>query len=128
MISGRFGEMEEARRKVSDPELPPQSSVETTRARSGFLHLVIAWAIAVTIIWIIATTYGQIGRPHRAVKLPQSPVDVLSSWDGMHYRHLAEHGYSTEGKEVRRLNLFPLFPAMSYWSEVASMPRSPEFY
>ncbi len=114
MISGRFGEMEEAKRKVSRPELPPQFSVETTHARSGVLHLVIAWAIAVTIIWIIATTYGQIGRPDRAVKLPQSPVDVLSSWDGMHYRHLIEHGYSTKEEERQLLNLFPLFPAISY--------------
>jgi len=114
MTSGRLGEMEEANWKVSRPELPPQFSVETTRARSGVLHLVIAWAIAVTVIWIFAAIYGQAGRPERAVELPQSPVDVLSSWDGMHYRHLAEHGYSTEGEEIRRLNLFPLFPAISY--------------
>src|SRR5437764_15442936 len=114
MISGRFGEMEEARRKVSDPELPPQSSVETTRARSGFLHLVIAWAIARTIIWIIATTYGQIGRPHRAVKLPQSPADNLSSSNAMHYLHLAQHAYSTGRKEGPPLNLFPVFPAITY--------------
>ncbi|PYL53201.1 MAG: hypothetical protein DMF29_09100 [Verrucomicrobia bacterium] len=106
--------MEEAKRKVSRPELPPQFSVETTRARSGVLDLVIAWAIAVIVIWIFAAIYGQAGRPERAVELPQSPVDVLSSWDGMHYRHLAEHGYSTKGEEIRRLNLFPLFPAMSY--------------
>lgn len=114
MMSGRLGEMAEANWKVSHPELAPQFSLETPPARSGVLHLVIAWAIAVTIIWIFATTYGQLGRPNRNVELPQSPVDVLSSWDGTHYRHLAEHGYSTEGEEIRRLNLFPLFPAMSY--------------
>src|SRR5947209_13645825 len=102
MMSGRLGEMDKANWKVSHP------------ARSGVLHLVIAWAIAVTVIWTFAAAYGQLGKPERAVDLPQSPVDVLSSWDGTHYRHLAEHGYSTEGTERRRLNLFPLFPAMSY--------------
>jgi len=101
-MSGRLGEMDEANWKVFHP------------ARSGVLHLVIAWAIAVTVIWTFAAAYGQLGRPERAVDLPQSPVDVLSSWDGTHYRHLAEHGYSTEGPEIQRLNFFPLFPCMSY--------------
>jgi hypothetical protein len=114
MMSGRLGEMDEANWKVSHPEAPPQFSLEEPPARSGVLHLVIAWAIAVIVIWIFATTYGQLGRPNRDVELPQSPVDVLCSWDGTHYRHLAEHGYSTKGEEKRRLNFFPLFPAISY--------------
>jgi len=83
-------------------------------ATSPILRLIIAWAIAVTVIWIVAAIYGQAGKPKHAIELPQSPIDVLSSWDGTHYRHLAERGYSIEGGEIRRLNLFPLFPAMSY--------------
>jgi hypothetical protein len=92
----------------------PHGEARFSTAASPILRLVIAWAIAVTVIWIFATTYGQLGRPRRAVELPQSPVDVLCNWDGTHYRHLAEHGYSTEGSEIRRLNFFPLFPAISY--------------
>jgi hypothetical protein len=106
--------MGECEPKIFNPETSPQFAVGIWPARSGALRLVIAWAIAVTIIWIIATTYGEFGRPEHVTELPQSPVDVLSSWDGTHYRHLAEHGYSTKEEERRRLNLFPLFPAMSY--------------
>jgi hypothetical protein len=88
--------------------------VRFSAATSPILRLVIAWAIAITVIWIFAAIYGQVGRPECKLELPQSPVGVLSSWDGAHYRHLAEHGYSTEGREIRRLNFFPLFPAISY--------------
>src|SRR5262249_39317994 len=76
----------------------------------GGLALIRAWAVAVAAIWIVATIYGQLGKPDRAASLPQSPVAVLSSWDGAHYRHIAEHGYSTEPMERRRLGFFPLFP------------------
>jgi hypothetical protein len=92
----------------------PHREARFSTATSPILRLVIAWAIAVTVIWIFAAVYGQVGRPQREIEMPQSPVGVLSSWDGEHYRHLTEHGYSTEGREIRRLNFFPLFPAISY--------------
>src|SRR5258708_2346674 len=108
MMSGKLGEMDEF------DSIVPHGAARFSTASSPILRLGIAWAIAVTVIWIFAAIYGQMGRPERELELPQSPVGVLSSWDGMHYRHLAEHGYSTEGREIRRLNLFPLFPGISY--------------
>ena|SRR5438309_3593714 len=97
----------------SDSEVPHREARSST-ATSPILRLVIAWAIAVTVIWTFATIYGQVGKPERELELPQSPVGVLSSWDGTRYRHLAEQGYSTKEEERQLLNLFPLFPGISY--------------
>jgi len=81
---------------------------------SAATRLTIVWAIALCSFWAIATICGQVGRPALAVALPRSPVEVLSNWDGNHYRYLTKHGYSEATEERRRLNLFPLFVGAAY--------------
>src|SRR5262245_49237599 len=52
--------------------------------------------------------------PDRAgLNFRRSPIEVLSTWDGTHYSHIARNGYSTDGAAVRRFAFFPLFPAIS---------------
>ena len=76
--------------------------------------LVAAWLIVVITIWAFAWAIGMFSTPNRAgLSFPQSPVDVLSTWDGTHYSAIARNGYLTEGAEVRRFQFFPLLPAIS---------------
>jgi hypothetical protein len=44
---------------------------------SGPCRLVLAWIIAVVVIWSVAAIYGQVGKPDQNAELPQSSVDVL---------------------------------------------------
>ena len=71
-------------------------------------RLVAAWLIVEVTIWASAWAIGRAG-----LSFPQSPVDVLSNWDGTQYSAIARNGYLTEGAEVRRFALFPLLPAIS---------------
>src|SRR5262245_21458408 len=76
--------------------------------------LAATWAIVIIAIWAFAWAIGMFSTPERAgLSLPRSPVEVLSTWDGMHYRAIARNGYLTEGAEVRRFGFFPLLPAIS---------------
>ena len=65
-------------------------------------RLVAAWLIVEVTIWAFAWAIGRAG-----LSFPQSPVDVLSTWDGTPYSAIARNGYSTEGAEVRRFAVFP---------------------
>ena len=72
-------------------------------------RLVAAWLIVEVAIWASAWAIGRAG-----LSFPQSPVDVLSNWDGTQYSAIARNGYLTEGAEVRRFALFPLLPLRRY--------------
>jgi hypothetical protein len=99
--------------RISDLSRPPDLSLGALLGPAA-TRLMISWAIALCGIWTIAAICGQVGKPQVAVTLPRSPVDVLSNWDGNHYRYLAKHGYSAVEEKNPRLNLFPLFVAVSY--------------
>jgi hypothetical protein len=76
--------------------------------------LIVAWAIAELLVWGVAAYVGRtIPSPKHFAEFPRTPVEALSSWDGSHYAAIASQGYSIEGAESRRLNLFPLLPAVA---------------
>ena len=84
-------------------------------ARRRFGSLIVAWALAVAVVWTIATVVGRRpvqGEDARAGSV-RSPVDVLSAWDGAIYKSIAQDGYQVDGDERRLFVFFPLFPALA---------------
>lgn len=73
-----------------------------------------AWGIYITAIWIAALLLGRhIPSDNPRVQTTRTAVEVLSTWDGSHYRIIATKGYSAEGDAARRLAFFPLFPLLA---------------
>jgi len=100
------GSMYETKSHVNEVSL--QSTWSSSRS------LVAAWAVAVIVIWIVALFVARFTTPvFRGAVITQTPVEVLSTWDGRQYAHLAADGYSADGLERRLLAFFPLLPATS---------------
>jgi hypothetical protein len=77
---------------------------------SGPCRLVLAWIIAVVVIWSVAAIYGQVGKPDQNVELPQSSVLELGRIALSTYRRtrLLDGGNGTAS-----VLLFPAFSGYS---------------
>ena len=90
-----------------------KDSERRPRWRTAY-YLVVAWLIVEFTVWVLAWGIGSFATPHRTgLSLPQSPVDVLSTWDGTHYTTIARNGYSIVGANAREFDFFPLLPIFS---------------
>ncbi|MFH1199975.1 MAG: hypothetical protein V1708_02820 [Candidatus Micrarchaeota archaeon] len=71
------------------------------------LFLAVAVRLLIIVLALVAANEVACGTPFDNF-LPSA----LSRWDGAHYLHLAEHGYSNSGEERFLINFFPLFPLL----------------
>ena len=88
--------------------------ISTKRAvPSERVLLIAAWAVAVCSIWAAATAIGAHVQPKLNVPFPRSPVEVLASWDGQNFKHIAQGGYSTSPDSIRLFAFFPALPMIA---------------
>ena len=83
------------------------------KTHGPFRGLLLAWIIAVLTAWTLAGVADELMVPARGASVGRTPVDVLSTWDGVRYLRIALNGYSTEGAEIRNFAFFPLLPAIA---------------
>ena len=85
------------------------------RARTGRAtrRVVLCWLVWVSAVWGIAALAGRHLPPEEPHPHPRTATEVLSTWDGRHYAHIARNGYSSEGVGRLRWAFFPLFPALA---------------
>ena len=94
---------------------PDEPMPDRSTLRTRFVHLTMAWAVAVVATWCVATYVGQHPTPGGDGRgnVVRTPIQVLASWDGTIYESIAQNGYQVTGNDKRLFVFFPLFPALS---------------
>jgi len=86
---------------------------DSDRSGAEVRRAVLCWLLWAAGIWGIALLAGRHLPPERSRPHPRSPVEALSTWDSVHYAHIAANGYTPTGVDRLRLAFFPLYPALS---------------
>ena len=76
-------------------------------------RLALCWVVWVLGIWVVAFLVGRFVPPERSRPFPRSPVETLATWDGVHYAHIAAHGYSDDKVDRLLRAFFPLYPFLA---------------